>query len=84
MNVFFACESAEERAAYIYQQAAGSRIPPYIVDKDFWVTWLPPESHRAELRRDYAAMRPMFLDEPLPFDEMLTVLTEAEQILNYQ
>ena len=43
---------------------------------------LPPESRMAELRRDYAAMRPMFLVEPLPFDEMLAVLGEAEQSIN--
>ena len=43
---------------------------------------LPPESRMAELRRDYAAMRPMFLGEPLSFEEMLAVLGEAEQTLN--
>jgi hypothetical protein len=43
---------------------------------------LPPESRIAELRRDYAAMRPMFLGEPLSFEEMLAVLREAEQTLN--
>ena len=36
----------------------------------------------AEVRADYAAMRPMFLNEPLPFNEMLAVLREAEQTLN--
>ncbi len=43
---------------------------------------LPPESRMAELRRDYAAMRPMFLGELLSFEEMLAVLGEAEQTLN--
>ncbi len=44
---------------------------------------LPPAAARlAELRRDYAAMRPMFLTAPLTFDELLAVLTEAEQALN--
>jgi hypothetical protein len=36
----------------------------------------------AELRRDYLAMRPMFLAEPLSFDEMMSVLDEAEKSLN--
>lgn len=40
------------------------------------------ESRIAELRRDYAAMRPMFLGDPLSFEEMLAVLREAEQTLN--
>jgi hypothetical protein len=36
----------------------------------------------AELRRDYLAMRPMFLAEPLSFDEMMSVLAGAEEALN--
>lgn len=43
---------------------------------------LPPETRFAELRHDYAAMEPMFLSEPLKFDEMLAVLREAEHTLN--
>jgi len=43
---------------------------------------LPPESRKSELAADYAAMRPMFMQEPLAFDEMLAVLREAEQTLN--
>lgn len=42
----------------------------------------PPEFRMAELRRDYLAMRPMFLGEPLSFDEMMSVLAEAEEALN--
>jgi hypothetical protein len=42
----------------------------------------PPEFRMAELRRDYLAMRPMFLAEPLSFDEMMSVLDEAEKSLN--
>jgi len=43
---------------------------------------LPPVTRLDELRADYAAMRPMFLNEPLSFDEMLAVLREAENALN--
>ncbi len=39
-RLLFAQEPAAERADFIYQQAAASGLPPYIVDKDFWVTWL--------------------------------------------
>jgi hypothetical protein len=42
----------------------------------------PPECRMAELRRDYLAMRPMFLAEPLSFGEMMSVLAEAEEALN--
>lgn len=43
---------------------------------------LPPESRWAELQADYAAMRSMFMGEPLPFDEVLATLREAEQVIN--
>lgn len=43
---------------------------------------LPPDTRLRELRADYEAMRPMFINEPLPFNEMLAVLHEAEQTLN--
>jgi hypothetical protein len=42
----------------------------------------PPEFRMTELRRDYLAMRPMFLGEPISFDEMMSVLAEAEEALN--
>ncbi len=43
---------------------------------------LPPDVRLAELRRDYAAMEPMFLSTPPKFEEMLATLREAEQALN--
>lgn len=43
---------------------------------------LPPDSRLPELRRDYAAMEPMFLSKPTSFDEMLEVLRDAETTLN--
>lgn len=43
---------------------------------------LPPESRWRELRADYVAMRPMFIGEPLPFDEILAILREAEHVIN--
>ena len=46
--------------------------------------FLPPDSRLGELRRDYAAMEPMFLNTPLKFDEVLAILREAEQSLNCQ
>ncbi len=42
----------------------------------------PPDARLAELRRDYAAMEPMFLSPPPNFDEVITTLREAEQTIN--
>ena len=44
---------------------------------------LPPESRVAEVRRDYAAMEPMFLSTPLRFEKLLELLREAEHHLNH-
>lgn len=43
---------------------------------------VPPAARVDALRADYEAMRQMFLNEPLPFDELLSVLREAETALN--
>jgi hypothetical protein len=43
---------------------------------------VPPEARRKSLEKDYVAMRPMFLSDPQPFDEMLRSLSEAEKRLN--
>jgi hypothetical protein len=44
---------------------------------------LVPPDHRIEaLRADYAAMQQMFLNAPMPFDQVLATLREAEAVLN--
>lgn len=43
---------------------------------------LPPDSRIEELRRDYAAMKPMFIGEPEEFDQMLATIHHAEVTLN--
>ena len=43
---------------------------------------VPPAQRHAALARDYEAMRPMFLREPVPFDELMRQLAEAEQTIN--
>ncbi len=43
---------------------------------------VPPKSRVDELRRDYAAMLPMFLDDPRSFNEVLAILREAEVAIN--
>ncbi len=42
----------------------------------------PPVSRLAPLCHDYAAMEPMFLSTPPPFDAILTTLREAEDTIN--
>lgn len=43
---------------------------------------VPPESRRAELERDYRAMRDMFLVEPPPFEQLLDSLGGLEKRIN--
>lgn len=43
---------------------------------------VPPEHRLAGLRADYRAMRPMFLDDPQPFDELLATLKRIEDAIN--
>ncbi len=43
---------------------------------------VPPEARIAELRRDYAAMGPMFLSPPPSFEKILDILSEAEHTIN--
>lgn len=43
---------------------------------------LPPGHRLGELQKDHEAMRPMFIDEPMSFDDILAILAESEQILN--
>ena len=43
---------------------------------------VPPDSRLAELERDYAEMRQMFLDDPVDFPDMMAALRELEQRIN--
>jgi hypothetical protein len=43
---------------------------------------VPPDHRLTDLRTDYDAMRQMFLNEPLTFEEILATLREAEKVLN--
>jgi Nucleotidyl transferase AbiEii toxin, Type IV TA system len=43
---------------------------------------VPPAVRQATLRRDYQAMRDMYLSEPMPFDEILDTLTSVERQIN--
>ena len=43
---------------------------------------IPPLDRHAALRRDYQAMRDMYLSEPTSFDEILAILAELEKRIN--
>lgn len=42
----------------------------------------PPGARESELKKDYDSMKPMFLEEPPTFAEVISVLREAEQSFN--
>ena len=42
----------------------------------------PPDARLPELRRDYAAMEPMFLSPPPAFETVIATLRDAEQTIN--
>lgn len=43
---------------------------------------VPPPDRHAALRRDYQAMRDMYLSDPTGFDEILAILAELEKRIN--
>jgi hypothetical protein len=43
---------------------------------------VPPAERQPALRRDYEAMREMYLTEPASFDEILAILAETEKRIN--
>jgi len=43
---------------------------------------VPPPERQAALRRDYQAMRDMYLSEPASFDEILMILADLEKRIN--
>ncbi|HVT47221.1 MAG TPA: nucleotidyl transferase AbiEii/AbiGii toxin family protein [Vicinamibacterales bacterium] len=43
---------------------------------------VPPPEREAPLRRDYQAMRDMYLSEPAPFEEILSTLADVERQVN--
>ena len=44
---------------------------------------VPPTGRQAALRRDYQAMRDMFLTEPVSFDEIIMILADLENRINH-
>ena len=63
-------------------QFFGSSWASYDLAKPGTFRLVPPAARRAALRRDYEAMRDMYLAEPATFDEVLAVLAEVEERIN--
>ncbi len=62
----------------------GSSWARYELARPGTLRLVPPEARIAELRRDYAAMGPMFLSPPPSFEGILDILGEAERTINSQ
>ncbi|QJW93231.1 nucleotidyl transferase AbiEii/AbiGii toxin family protein [Frigoriglobus tundricola] len=61
----------------------GSSWASYDLAKPGTFRLVPPAERLSVLRRDYQAMRVMYLTEPAGFDEVVTVLTELEKRINH-
>jgi hypothetical protein len=71
-----------ERVVAWKSQFFGSTWAKYDLARPGTFRLLPPADRLAELRRDYQAMRDMYLSEPVAFDEVLAILVGLEQRIN--
>jgi hypothetical protein len=63
-------------------QFFGSSWARYDLAKPGTFRLVPPDARLPALRRDYASMKEMYLSEPRPFDEVLSVLAVLENRMN--
>jgi hypothetical protein len=71
-----------ERVVEWKSQFFGSGWAKYDLAKPGTFRLVPPEHRLPGLRRDYEAMRQMYVSEPMAFDEILTALSELEERIN--
>jgi hypothetical protein len=71
-----------ERVVAWKGQFFGSAWANYDLARPGTFRLIPPSERLAALRRDYDAMRHMYLSEPVPFDDVLVILAELEQRIN--
>jgi hypothetical protein len=71
-----------ERVVAWKGQFFGSAWARYDLAKPGTFRLVPPAERLSALRRDYEAMREMYLSEPASFDDVLAVLAELEQRIN--
>ena len=63
-------------------QFFGSSWANYGLAKPGTFRLVPPSERLPALRRDYQAMRDMYLEEPTSFDDILMTLAELEKRIN--
>jgi hypothetical protein len=63
-------------------QFFGSSWASYHLAKPGTFRLVPPPARLPALRRDYQAMRDMYLSEPAPFDDILATLADLEKRIN--
>lgn len=61
----------------------GSSWASYDTAKPGTFRLVPSPERRPALRRDYQAMRVMYLSEPVPFDDVLAALADLERRINH-
>lgn len=71
-----------ERVVVWKGQFFGSSWANYDLAKPGTFRLVPPPARTSALRRDYEAMRDMYLVEPATFDDVLAVLSETEGRIN--
>lgn len=71
-----------DRVVQWKSQFFGSSWANYGAAKPGTFRLVPPHKRQVELRRDYQAMRDMYLSDPTPFDDVLGTLAELEKRIN--
>lgn len=71
-----------ERVALFKSRFFGSSWANYDAARPGSLRLSPPENRVSELERDYEKMRPMFLEKPPAFSDVLQVLRAAEERIN--
>jgi len=81
-GIFLADHAMNERVAIWKDRVFARKWARYDLARHGSFRLVPPPARLRALESDYADMRPMFLTEPLPFDELLRRLQDAEQRMN--
>ena len=71
-----------ERVVEWKRRFFGSRWASYDTAKPGTLRLVPPQARLRHLRQDYAAMRDMYLFEPVPFDDTIATLSALEERIN--
>ena len=75
-------DDLRERVVAWKGQFFGSAWANYDLAKPGTFRLVPPDARTAALRRDYQAMKDMYLSEPASFDEVMATLGELEERIN--